>query len=399
MLILSWASCGPWPGLHAALDASKGGQEIRAESNRATAAAAGLCLGLALTIGCGPAFVTKQDFNRNPLEIIEESPRIYHIMFEPFADSLETVRVMNYMSGMVPYGFYLPEDTSEMELTRRDSSLLEYRKAVKRLDAGAGQAGLLHVRRAIEKDPAFLPSYVLLARILIEDGQIIRAKDILEQVLSRNPTYSGAFVELARCYMYMGQFDLAKRALIDAVIFERTNLNAWSELQRLGMVERFEVAARDAPELAFVEKASGRNLDMIVDSSLVDCPMEASAWIVFASQRAVWKYEGKYQQRYGGSTYRKTYDEDVDCYMSLAVAWKVLSGQQDSTFLTDQAACESEYLDFLAEVSDGGHLISHVLMDYVCLQSPGAARHFPPDVIERMRDYVDKFVIVRESST
>lgn len=361
--------------------------------------AAGLCLGLLLTTGCGPLLVTKQDFNRNPLEIIEESPRVYHITFENFADSLETVRVMNYMSGIVPRGFYPPEDTGERELTRSDSSLVEYRKAVKRLDAGAVQAGLMHVRRAIEKDPNFLPSYVLLTRILIEDGQIIRAREILEQVLSRNPTYSEALVELARCHMYMGQLDLAKRALIDAVIFERTNLEAWSELSRLGMVERFEVAARDAPELAFIEKTSGRELDMIVDSSLVDCPKEASAWIVFASQRAVWKYEGKYEQRYRGSAYRKTYDEDVDCYMSLAVAWKVLSGQQDSISADDQGGCENEYLDFLAAVSDGGHLISHVLMDYICLNSPGAARHFPPDVIERMRDYVEKFVIIRASNT
>jgi hypothetical protein len=254
---------------------------------------AGVCLGLLLTIGCSPALISRQDFNRNPVEIVEESPRVYRIMFEHFADSLETARVMNYMGGMVPYGLYVPEDRGQQELTRSDSSLIEYRKAVKRLDAGAGQAGLMHVRRAIEKDPAFLPSYVLLARILIEEGQIIRAKEILDQVLSRNPTYSEALVEVARCHMYMGQLDLAKKALIDAVIFERTNLNAWSELKRLGMVERFDVAARDAPELAFVEKARGRNLDMVVDSSLVDCPMEASAWIVFASQRAVWKFEGK----------------------------------------------------------------------------------------------------------
>jgi hypothetical protein len=134
---------------------------------------------------------------------------------------------------------------------------------------------------------------------------------------------------------------------------------------------------------------------MIVDSSLVDCPMEASAWIVFASQRAVWQFEGKYQQRYGRTRYEKTYDEDVDCYMSLAVAWKVLSEQSDSTAV-DSLSCKSEYLDFLAEVSDGGHLVSHILMDYICLSSPGTARRLPPDVIDRMRDYVDRFVIVRD---
>ena len=302
---------------------------------------------------------------------------------------------MNYMAGTAPRGLYIPDDMGGVQVSREDSALIEYRKAERRLDAGANDAGLMHIRRAIEFDPGFLPSYVVLARILLADGQILRAKDILDQVVARSPTNSEALIELSRCHMYLGQFQDARAALIDAVIFERTNLEAWGELKRLGMVEDFDVATRDAPELAFVEKVRGRNLDMVVDSSLVDCPLEASAWVVFASQRAVWQYEGKYQQRTGESRYQPTYDEDVDCYMSLAVAWKVLSGRRDSLAVPDSLSCGNEYLDFLSEVSDGGHLVSHILMDYICLKSPGTARLLSGEVIDRMRDYVDKFVIVR----
>lgn len=353
------------------------------------------CCATIFVTACSPTLVNKQDLERNPVEIIEESPRVYHIKFEDFADSLETMRVTSYMAGTAPRGLYIPEDPAGVGVTRADSAHIEYRKALKRLEGGATEAGFMHIRRAIELDPGFMPSYVVLARIFLADGQILRAKELLDQVIARNPTNSDALIELATCYEYMGQLEDARTTLIDAVIFERTNLAAWGELKRLGMVDKFDVATRDAPELAFVEKLRGRNLDMVVDSSLVDCPMEASAWIVFASQRAVWQFEGKYQQRYGRTRYEKTYDEDVDCYMSLAVAWKVLSEQYDST-AADTLSCEDEYLDFLAEVSDSGHLVSHILMDYICLISPETARRLPPDVIDRMRDYVDRFVIVRD---
>lgn len=376
------------------MDKKTGGREIEARLRNAGVTALAVWLATLLLTGCGPALITRTDFNRNPLEIVEESPRVYHVVFEHFADSLETLRVVNYMNGTIPYGFYIPADTGRPAASRRDSALTEYGKAVKRHNAGAYQAGLMHVRRAIELDPAFLPAYVMLARFLIADGQVLRARDVLTQVLSRNSTYSEALVELARCHMYMGQFDAAKQALVDAVIYERTNLDAWGQLKRLGALGEFEVAARDAPELAFVEQVRGRHLDMIIDSSLVDCPMEASAWVVFASQRAVWKYEGKYRQRYGNSGYQQTYDEDVDCYMSLAVAYKMLSGRPDSTLNAEQAGCDSEYLEFLAEVSDAGHLVSHVLMDYICLNNPGAARRLSPAVIQRMRDYVNEFVLI-----
>jgi len=348
-----------------------------------------------LPLACASTLGTKRDFSRNPIDIIDESPRVYHIKFENFADSLETMRIRNYMQGTLPYALYMEEAETGAQYSRADSAVIEYNKAVKRFEAGAGQAALKHVRRAITLNPAFLPSYVVLARIFLADGQVLRAKDLLEQVVERNPDNSEALIELARCHMYMGQFDAAEKALVDAVIYERTNLDAWGELKRLGHIRDFEVATRDAPELAFIEKRRGRNLDMVVDSSLVDCPLGASAWIVFASQRAVWQYEGKYRQRYSATRYERTYDEDIDCYMSLAVAYKVLTEQGDSVGVADSVYCHDEYLDFLAEVSDGGHLISHVLMDYICLRAPRTASHFPQDIIERLRDYVEKFVLVR----
>jgi tetratricopeptide (TPR) repeat protein len=290
----------------------------------------------------------------------------------------------------------MEEPEAGVHYSRADSAVIQYNKAVKRFEAGAGQAAIRHVQRAISLNPAFLPSYVLLARIFLVDGQVLRAKELLEQVVERNPDDAEALIELARCNMYIGQFDEAEKALVDAVIFERTNLDAWGELKRLGQIRDFDVATRDAPELAFVEKRRGRNLDMVVDSSLADCPLGASAWLVFASQRAVWQYEGKYKHRYAATRYERTYDEDIDCYMSLAVAYKVLIENRDSVGVADSVVCDDEYLDFLAEVSDGGHLVSHVLMDYICIRAPRTASRFPQDIIERLRDYVEKFVLVRK---
>lgn len=348
-----------------------------------------------LFVACTSTPRVRSDFNSNPIDIIEESPRVYHIKFEDFADSLETMSIRNYMQGTLPYALYMEEPETGVVYSRADSAVIEYNKAVKRLEAGVSQAALKHVQRAISLNPAFLPSYVVLARIFLADGQVLRAKELLEQVVERNPDNAEALIDLARCHMYMGQFDEAEKALVDAVIFERTNLDAWGELKRLGHIRDFDVATRDAPELAFVEKGMGRNLDMVVDSSLADCPLGASAWIVFASQRAVWQYEGKYKHRYAGTRYERTYDEDIDCYMSLAVAYKVLVEQRDSVGVADSVLCENEYLNFLAEVSDGGHIISHVLMDYICVRAPRTASRFPQDIIERLRDYVETFVLVR----
>ncbi len=350
-------------------------------------------LALILAAACAPAAVGTRNLDRNPVEIIDESPRVYHIKFEDFADSLETIRARNYMRAAMPFGLYMDEDAGGREYSRADSAIIEYRKAAKRFRAGAGAAAMAHVRRAIELNPAFLPSYVVFARILLADGRVLRAQAVLEQVLSRDPANSEALTVLAKCHEYMGRLDAAREALVDAVIFDRINLEAWGELERLGLALEFDVATRDAPELAFVEKRWGRNLDIVIDSSLIDCPAEASAWMVFASQRAVWRYEGKYRQRYGAQPYERTYDEDIDCYMSLAVAWKVLTARPDST-AAGPDACDDDYLDFLARVSDGGHLVSHVLMDYICLNAPGTARRFPPEIIERMRDYVDKYVLI-----
>jgi tetratricopeptide (TPR) repeat protein len=344
-----------------------------------------------LVLSCAPSLVMRKDFSRNPVEIIDESPRVYRIKFESFADSLETLRARTYLMESLPEGFSIPQNLDDLEVSRKDSALIEYGKALKRLNASANKAALQHITRSLELDPTFLPSYVVLARLFVADGQIMRAKELLDRVLEWDPSNSRALVELAKCRMYMGQLDSAREALVGAVIFDRADLDAWGELTRLGLIQNFDVATRDAPELAFVEKARGRNHNMILDSSLVDCPVEASAWIVFASQRAVWKYEGKYQQRFSDSHYRRTYDEDVDCYMSLAVAWKVLAESSDSM------SCDREYLDFLTEVSDGGYLVPHVLMDYICLANPRAAKHFPVELIERMRDYVDKYVIIYES--
>lgn len=115
--------------------------------------------------------------------------------------------------------------------------------------------------------------------------------------------------------------------------------------------------------------------------------MQATAWMVFASQRAVWRYEGKYKQYMGVGKYQQTYEEDVDCFMALAAAWKVLS-QQDTT------VCDSNYFDHLDQVADEGYLVPHVLFDYVCIRDPLAARDFSTEVIDELRKYINQYVLV-----
>jgi hypothetical protein len=125
----------------------------------------------------------------------------------------------------------------------------------------------------------------------------------------------------------------------------------------------------------------------VVDSSLEACPSRATAWIVFASERAVWRYEGKFKRTLGLTRYRRTYQEDIDCFMALAAAWKILS-QGDST------RCEDDYLDFMDRVAGDGYLVPHVLFDYVCLEEPRAARNFRADVIDEMRAYIANYILV-----
>jgi len=342
-----------------------------------------------LSVSCSPRVTGIGGANLNPVEVLERSPRIYHIRFERFADSVETERAAAYLEGALdPELAFAPPDPAGSEaLSDRDMARLEYYKAVRRFRGGAGRASLMHIRKSLELDPGHGPSYVFLGKLLLAQGKTREALDLFRQVLSWDPTNSEALVGLARCYMFTGEPDSARQALIDAVIYNRTNLEAWRNLHILGAVERFTVADHDIPVLGYVRKDRGRHYDLVIDDSLEDCPSLATAWIVFASQRAVWRYEGKFKHTLGVTRYRRTYEEDIDCFMALAAAWRILS-ESDSTM------CEGDYLDHVSRVAEDGYLVPHILFDYVCLEQPLAARNIRVEVIDKMRAYINDYVLV-----
>lgn len=342
-----------------------------------------------LTVSCSPGVTGIGGANLNPVEVLERSPRVYHIRFEGFADSVETERAATYLEGALdPELVLAPPDTTGPEaLSDGDMARLEYYKAVRRFRGGAGRASLMHIRKSLELDPGHGPSYIFLGKLLLAQGKTSEALNLFRQVLSWDPTNSDALVGLARSHMFTGEPDSARQALIDAVIYNRTNLEAWRNLHILGALEKFTVADHDIPVLGYVREDRGRHYDLVIDDSLEDCPSQATAWIVFASQRAVWQYEGKFKHTLGATRYRRTYEEDIDCFMALAAAWRILS-ESDSTI------CEGDYLDHVSRVAEDGYLVPHILFDYVCLEQPLAARNFRVEVIDKMRAYINDYVLV-----
>jgi tetratricopeptide (TPR) repeat protein len=320
---------------------------------------------LVLAASCSPRLTGRAAVDLNPVEVLEKSPRIYHLRFEDFADSLETRMAASYFQGGLEAEFdSVRIDTAGMEVVSdKDRAVREYSEAVRRFRNGAGRESLLHTRKALELAPGYGPPYVLLGNLLLAQGRVSEALGLFRRIVSSDATDSDALVGLARCYMFKGKIDSAKQALVDAVIYDRVNMEAWKNLHVLGSVQRFTVADHDVIQLARVRRTRGRHYDLVVDRSLENCPSAATAWVVFASERAVWQYEGKFKYTLGLTRYRPTYQEDIDCFMALAAAWKIISAD-DST-------------------------------GYECMEQPLAARNFPSEVIERMRSYLNGYVLVR----
>ena len=347
------------------------------------------------SISCGPRLLDDPGQSVNPIDILDKSPRIYQIGFRAIADSIETARASAYLQRNLDYAA-LPgprvlaavgDSVRARSLSPREAAQLDYYKARRRYDAGAEQAAAYHVKRAMAADATYRPPYLLLGEMLLGRGALEQAFDLYSKVLTWDSADSDALVGLARCHMRMGKIDDARRALVDAVIYDRLNLKAWSSLQMIAEIRDLSIANHDAPDLGRAGKLRGRHCMIVVDASLEDCPVQAAAWITYASERAVWRYEGKYRRRFGAGRYEGTYEEDIDSYMVLAAAWKTLA-QQDST------TCDTAYLDYLSRVADDGYLVSHVLFDHVCLEAPAAARYFSVEVLARLRDYVNTYVIV-----
>jgi tetratricopeptide (TPR) repeat protein len=347
---------------------------------------------------CSPRLLDDVHETLNPIEILNESPRVYQIAFKPFADSIETARASSYIAGGLDAAMFPSEaveaalrDSGNVEgLPPRQVAEVEYMKARRRYDAGAERAAGYHLKQAMSADPGYRPPYLLLGEMLLERRAVEEACDVFTRVLERDSTDSDALVGLARCHTMRGRIGDARKALVDAVIFDRVNLKAWSLLGAVANFEGCRVINHDAPELGLVRKLRGRHYKILIDDSLEECPVQATAWIAYASERAVWKYEDKYKHYFGVTKYVPTYEEDVDCYMVLAAAWKTLA-QEDSS------ACDPAYLEYLGRVAEEGYLVPHVLFDHVCIKAPGAARYFTSEVIVRMREYVDTYVIIPKS--
>jgi tetratricopeptide (TPR) repeat protein len=342
-------------------------------------------------LSCAPSLSHYNDISVNPVEVLEKSPRIYHIGFEAIADSMGADLLSTYLRGSLNLALEPPpiDQVPDADKPARTRAETEYWKARRRFEGGATEAAAMHLQKALEIDPGFKPPYLMLAELLFIQRRHKEAANLYLKVLTWDVTSSEALTGLAKCYMAVGRLDNARKALVDAVIFNRVNLEAWENLYVLGEVQDFTVTNHDAPELGIIRKIRHRHYDLVVEEALEECPIQATAWIVFASQRAVWRYEGKYKRYTGTTKYMPTYEEDVDCYMALAAAWKVLSRQ-------DTTVCDSHYLDHLDQVADEGYLVPHVLFDYVCLKDPGAARDFSLEVIEEMRAYISRYVLVSE---
>jgi len=52
-----------------------------------------------LSISCSPRVADLGGIGLNPVEVLEDSPRVYRIRFESFADSIETQRAAAYLTG------------------------------------------------------------------------------------------------------------------------------------------------------------------------------------------------------------------------------------------------------------------------------------------------------------
>jgi tetratricopeptide (TPR) repeat protein len=368
------------------------------------------CGVVAACASCSPMLVAPPGQIENPIQVLEKSPNIYQVVFRSFADSIETERAEDYLNGNLEYALPPPakvmaalgDSTKARKLSNRETAQLEYLKARRRYDAGAIQAAAYHLKRAMDADETYRPPYLLLGDMLLDRGAVEQAFDLYKKILTWDPADADALVGIAQCEARVGGIEDARSALVDAVIFNRVNLRAWTDLTNLVSHLGMTVANHDAPDLGLARRVTGRHYDIIVDRSLEDCPGQATAWIAYASERAVWRYEGKYRRHFGPSRYARTYDEDIDCYMVLAAAWKTVcsvEGIRDSTLnvAPDSTTCDASYLDYLGQVADDGYLVSHVLFDHVCIENPGAARYFSVEVLDRLRNYVNTYVIVPKS--
>jgi len=342
-----------------------------------------------VSLSCAPRASLRKISTANPIEIIDRSPRVYHIGFESIADSIATVRLARYLERgfLNEYSTTAIRNYAAIGDSARLDAIGEFLEALKEIRGGSRKEAGRHLKRAVELDPTFKPSYLLLARMLLRQGRLKEAFRIYMDIVTVDPTDSQALLGLGKCMMMLGDIENARKALVDAVIFDRSNLEAWQNLALVVGAEDKCIRVRDVPELALVRKRYGRHFDIIVDKSLEDCPAVATAWVVYASERAVWRYESKFKSYTGLTKYRPTYEEDIDCFMALAAAWNVLSVQ-------DSILCETDYLDYLSKIAEEGYLVPHILFDYVCVDNPTAARDFSREVIQQIRKYINRFVIV-----
>jgi Flp pilus assembly protein TadD len=159
----------------------------------------------------------------NPMEVLQRSPRVYHVEYTAMVDSMETALATTYLAGgmRAERPFRRPADDAPEQGSTRDRALAEYWAARDLLETGADSAAVALLEKALETDPTFMMGHMYLGEVLLGQGRVEDAAVIFARILSHDSRNSRAIAGLARCYLKIGDGDKARSALIDAVIFDR----------------------------------------------------------------------------------------------------------------------------------------------------------------------------------
>jgi hypothetical protein len=129
-----------------------------------------------------------------------------------------------------------------------DKAAFEYKKAVKvapdngvaltRLAGLYGEMGNLKsadelLTRAIDKNPAYVSSYVLQGTLYFEQGRYEEAQSVLQQALEINPFDPNIYEQLGLIAVDVGNFTLARQSLELALRFDPANTRVKQVLRRM----------------------------------------------------------------------------------------------------------------------------------------------------------------------
>ena len=101
-----------------------------------------------------------------------------------------------------------------------------------------------------------------LARSLLDEGQLVRAANTLENLINEDPTYADAYDVMGRAQFELGKFDKALKTYRTASLLTPASI---SRMQSLGLMTYYSGDHTDA------EKIMDRTARMGLDSKMFDC--------------------------------------------------------------------------------------------------------------------------------